>query len=802
MPISKGTNSSQRGRAIAAPMLASASAFAILFTAAPVMAQTSGTNFDDDTIVVTARKREESLQDVPLAISAFDADDISKKGLQELEDVALLTPGLTFEDYSSGGFGTPIIRGAAQFSLDSLEQNVATFIDGVYIPRSYAVDAGTDSLERIEVVKGPQSALYGANAFIGAINYVTRKADLDKSYGDVKVTVGDDKRFDVSGSGSIPLVPGKLAIKVDAKHSQYDGDWENDHPAADTYEGQGTEGNLGGWNNQSYGLSVVAEPTDSVSFDFGYRNIQKDVESRAQTRLGAGTSDLNCGNAFFFNPANPKIFCGELPGTPVLPNSTGDLEETGFAVDPRSYAETETEILRAAVSIDLTDAISTSYQFANITAETFAPGNADRDALSGTLPFGSAAGSEANFFTVLPAGGFDYTSHELRLDYTSDGGIFVMVGGFRSDGEDRDEGQAGYAAPLYTQSIEPITASDITPNDNLIETETTAIFAQVDIPLIGDSLSLSAEGRYAWDEITGSDTTGEYVYDNSYFVPRVSLDYKLGANNLLYASAAKGVKSGGVNAAVVRPFVFFGPFNALTDEDRFFDDDENISYEIGSKNSFMDGRFLFNAAAYYIDWKNLQVSVTADDASVTATTALITDNLGSATSKGIEVDASFKVTDGITLDGGLALNDATYDDDVISQRIVRAGLCDDVVCASDGSVGGNKLPRSSDVQWNIGAQYDGSLSSDMEYFVRADLAGQSEQFVAELNLATIPSRALLNLRAGVTKGNVSADFWVTNATDEEYVSNAFYIPSPFFVDYVPTYGNKRRIGVTLGYTFD
>ena len=247
------------------PFLTSVSVAALLFTATPAAAQSSDISLEDDEIVVTARKREESVLDVPLSISAFSAEDIKQKGIQELEDVALLTPGLTFEDFSNGGFGTPVIRGATQFDITSLEQNVATFIDGVYVPRAYSVDIGTDSLERIEVVKGPQSALYGANAFTGAINYITRKADLEETYGGASLTVGDNNRFDISGEFSFPLIQDKLAIKLDAKHTEFDGDWDNDHPAADTFEGQGSSGNLGGWDNQSYGASLIFQPTDRVN---------------------------------------------------------------------------------------------------------------------------------------------------------------------------------------------------------------------------------------------------------------------------------------------------------------------------------------------------------------------------------------------------------------------------------------------------------------------------------------------------------------------------------------------------------
>ena len=98
-------------------------------------------------------------------------------------------------------------------------------------------------------------------------------------------------------------------------------------------------------------------------------------------------------------------------------------------------------------------------------------------------------------------------------------------------------------------------------------------------------------------------------------------------------------------------------------------------------------------------------------------------------------------------------------------------------------------------------QYDGTLPRGITFFARADLAGQSEQYVGEINTATIPERTLLNVRGGFGGEHWNAEVWVKNLADEKYVSNAFYIPSPFFVDYVPTFGNRRRIGVTLNYSF-
>ena len=124
-----------------------------------------------------------------------------------------------------------------------------------------------------------------------------------------------------------------------------------------------------------------------------------------------------------------------------------------------------------------------------------------------------------------------------------------------------------------------------------------------------------------------------------------------------------------------------------------------------------------------------------------------------------------------------------------------------IKCDAEGNIGGNTLQRSADTQFNFGIQYDGKINNDLNYYGRADVAYQSEQYLSEINAATIPSRTLLNLRAGISSEDWSVELWVKNATDEEYVSNAFYIASPFFVDYVPAWGNLRRIGLSAKYSF-
>lgn len=733
-------------------------------------------------IVVTARKVEESVQDISLSISAFTADEISRRSIQELEDIALATPGLTFEDYSNGGFGTPTIRGASQIVLTQLEQNVSTYLDGVYIPRQYAVDVGTTDLERIEVVKGPQSALYGANAFLGAINYVSKSADLEEFSADIGATIGDDDRQDFSAAVSVPLIPEKLAVRVAAAVSEYDGDFVNDFVSTAVVS-PGTTGNIGGWDNESYEIDIVAQPTERLSFDFGYKKYDVLSETKAQTRVSTAGNDLNCGGLLF--GFLPNTFCGELPSTPIAA-FTG--EPTGFLIDPRSFGiDSETDFLTAGGTYEINDALSVTYQYGSIEGEVISAGQFDRDlSLGTTLPF---LPFPVNAFSQTPIGDFDYDSHEIRLEYAADSGITGLLGFFTSDGVDFDGSSNTIAIPGT-----PIVALDEPGpggSDITTTTDIDAIFGRISIPL-SEKLVLGLEARY-------TDETKELVnagvqsptFEDDYTTSRISLDYSVSDDSLLYFSVAEGVKSGGQNASST---------TLLEADELTYGSDENTSIEIGSKNTFLNGALQLNAAIYHIDWSDLQIQTLPRNATNPLALGILT-NLGSAESTGAELDVAYVLNENWSFNGSLAVNDATYDDGTISQRIVRLGLCADGSCPIDGNLGGNSLPRTSDTQWSIGAMYEGIIGGNTDYFIRADYSGQDEQYVSELNTAIIPSREILNLRAGISRESWSAELWVKNATDEEYVSNALYIPLGFQVDYVTSFGNLRRIGLDLKYSF-
>jgi iron complex outermembrane receptor protein len=296
-------------------------------------------------VTVTARRREENLQDVPIAITALGAEDFQRKGIADLERVSDFTAGLDFEDLSTTFNGVLTIRGLTQADVQNRVQNVAVFLDGVFIPRNYSIDMGIADFERIEVVKGPQSALYGQNAFAGALNYVTNKAS-NEFEASVSATVGSDGRVDYKGSVGGPIIQDKLAARVFVGHTEFDGNRPNSFPTV------GSElAETGGYDRDAWGLSVAITPTDRLDIDFLYYETDRHEEIRPGYTVSGNTPGVshNCGPPVAAT-GNPSFYCGELPDsadpfqTPLSTRPSGDQ----FPNQPGS--DTNSKITRASIN--------------------------------------------------------------------------------------------------------------------------------------------------------------------------------------------------------------------------------------------------------------------------------------------------------------------------------------------------------------------------------------------------------------------------------------------------------------------
>jgi iron complex outermembrane receptor protein len=281
----------------------------LLVSAAQAQEQNSGErSMVLETVTVTARRREENLQDIPLSVTAFTGEEMQRRGISDLEGVASYTAGLNYDDFVTAFNGLVTLRGLVQANIQNRVTNVAVFVDGLHIPRNYALDLGVD-FERIEVVKGPQSALYGQNAFAGAINYVTVKPSLTEIEGNISGTVGMDDMQGVKGSISVPIIENKLAARAFFGQSEFDGNRRNNYPGV-----SGDDAQLGGYDRETWSLGVLFEPTEDLSIDLYYQDSDRSEEIRPFYAASGNTTSaaLNCGPIL---PAtgSPNFFCGELP---------------------------------------------------------------------------------------------------------------------------------------------------------------------------------------------------------------------------------------------------------------------------------------------------------------------------------------------------------------------------------------------------------------------------------------------------------------------------------------------------------
>lgn len=779
--------------------MASAAMGVLAFTSpSPVLAQDEQADDERDVVIVTARKREENLQDVPLAVTAFDSEALARKNITELEDVARFTAGFAFED-NEGGAANPNIRGISTLLTTSREQVVATFVDGVYMPRNWLVDIGTTGLERIEIVKGPQSARFGRNAFAGAINYVPRKPG-DEPEAEASFTYGNHDRFDAGVALGFPIIKDLLSVYGSYNHTEFDGSWENRHPNANIDFNPGSPGNVGGWDNQSWTAHARFTPLDNLEFNVSYYGAKRDEEARPAQRLNTRQGTGNCGSLQIIDGGGfgPSLFCGEY-----------DVFEDTVDVEPRAFGrQSRSDIFKASLDYDISDAINFSYSFGHVEADSVAaftiePTPAECGSILGPPVFPTLCN-----FQGSPAGIVNYDQHELRLAFDDGGRFRAAVGGFLLDGEDERVAISINAPALGTEPLMPdLNNSSSFPDlSNFIfgreftKTEVWAIFGEFTYE-VSDRLRLNAEGRFTNERIdTDNLLSGAPVGDATFefFTPRVTLEYDVADANLLYATAGRGAKAGGFNPSALSPLL------------EVFDPEFNWTYEIGSKNVFLNGRLVMNAAAFLTKWKDQQIA--SSDPLGGPFTTPITRNLGNATVWGVELEGSFDATDNLSFDFAVSYNDPTFDDGTVDTIFLQSAggiqtdpptvpfpvACDDIVCAISGDISGNTLQNSPKTQFAIGAQWEDRLTDKVDYYIRADAGYQSSFFASQINTAELPSRIVTNARLGFVHDNVELAFWARNLTDEKYATNSNQIIQAFSNNILGTaLGERRTYGATV-----
>lgn len=796
-------------------------------------------------VLVTARKRLENLQEIPVSVSAFNSETIKARDIRTLEDLAGNTTGLVYEDYNTSGLSAaPVIRGMSLTFTTAREQNTSVFLDGVYLQRQSMLNPGLAEMERIEVVKGPQSATYGRNAFAGAINYVTRKP-TDELDGTAGLTWGTDERRDYALGIGGPIVKDRLLGRVSYASSEFDGHTRNDHPYAgiDPSPGENTKDNLGGWDDENISVALQWRATDTLTFDLSYYSNESDREPQAFYNLdGARQTDgtnpentLNCLDTTTTVAQGPIIqevsgnhaYCGKFPTTPVYREDLAELGYEGkILLDPRSFAVgTDSELWTARFEWDFARNWSMKYLYGYTDHEAAGTGvQADHKSLTGEGVLTGITGfdpttgkiifsyTDSTIFNSNPEEELEASSHEFQIAW-DEGGAWQFRGGlYYSHVEDASWNVFRFPAPCDSADVcrvgveaapsvlpdflPPGSGHNIRGSERTYEDDIYAIFGEATWD-VSERLTLGFEARYTLEEksfqqltgVFGTDSTADEEEDFDYFTPRFTAQYQLADQKMIYASLAKGVKTGGFN--VTDP--------EINPEQAVYDEEQNWSLELGSKNTFLDGALQLNLAGYYIRWTDQQGTEAADDPNPYATD--VVGNIGDVDIFGIEVDGIYYASDHWSLDGGYTWSNPEFDNGTYSPAVNDANSsfgCDDTVCPADGDVSGNLLQRASEHQAQVGLNYRTEFGN-WNLVARIDANYRSKMYATPLNLAHNGSRTLANLSVSVSNENWNFSLWGKNILDEEYVANTFALPS--FSGYLVALGPRDTWGLTARYNF-
>lgn len=666
-------------------------------------------------IIVTATRRGENLQDVPISVSAFSASDLAATGTSNAQDLAAVTPGLTMANQSAGI--TPFIRGVgAVDNTVGQEAAVATYVDGVYISSVYGSLFTFNNIERVEVLKGPQGTLFGRNATGGLIHVITKDPSQSTSmqgavsYGNFE-TVG--AKAYVTG-GITDTIAADLAVVY-----KYQG------------EGWGRNVNLGrdvgfGGNDFAIRSKVLFSPSEATTIKLSGDYSQSkgsDIGSMKDVLQGAVSNLDNLGpTAGFYNN---RAGYDEYVNTKQWGGSLNIKQDFGGISLVSTTAYRDTKVVQAFDN-DATPVRAIDVLIDNQYAKTF--------------------------------------SQEVQLLSDSASTIQWIVGAFYMDDE------SGFADPVGLGLYGTDVGGTGVLIKNVIKTKSISAFGEVTFPL-GEKTQIIVGGRYTKDKrsvsgrteiVTSNVIPGEATPSGVVFLTlpatpasfskgqptwRAILNHKFNEDIMAYASYSRGFKSGNFNTTAAGD-VPFGP-------------EKLDAFEVGLKSDCLDGRLRFNAAAFYYKYDGLQLNKLSGS-------TLLTTNAASATIKGIDFDGELALIDALRIRFGGALLDAKFDDFTGAQFSVR-NPNGTTTLLQGGDLSGNRLTRSPKATFNIGAFVNiptnfGSIDANVNY------VHNSGYFWEPDNRLKQDAYGLLNAQLGWKDpdSNLGLKLFAKNLTKTEY----------------------------------
>jgi len=705
-------------------------------------------------IKVTARKREETLQEVPVAVTAFTADALDKLNVEDLSDLDAQVPNLTI--YAARGSSstlTAYIRGVGQSDpLWGVDPGVGIYMDDVYIARPQGALLDVFDVERIEVLRGPQGTLYGKNTIGGAIKYISKGLRSDfNGYG--SVTIGNYGQRDLKaavggGLGGSEYLRGRISVA----DLHRDGFGENLITGAQVSDKK----------IRAFRANLGAYITDAVDLQFALDHVDDSSGVRGAQMFRANPFDA------LFTPATG----------PFLPLESRYDVRNGMP----NVNDTTLSGASATVNVRATDNWTFKYVLAKRESDTET--NIDFDTTPDKIADVKAFYAD------------EQVTHELQANYDAGGRTRGVIGLYKFDGE---------AGGQVLNNFFNLSFGD---TQGVVYTESIAAYADWTFD-VSDKFSIDVGARLTNEDkhavvknigyTDGTFTKPSGVVAASFdktitfknLSPKISLDYQITPDFMVYGLATRGFKSGGYN---IRAQATAVPRSAEP-----FQDEQVDSYEVGTKMGLLDQRLFLNLSAFHNKYKDIQLSIFTEYTTAQNTKAFFGDftNAGEGTVNGFEAEYQWMATDNFTISGNLAWLDAKYDTYMFK---------------SVNIAGQQEFTNAPDFSGALNAEYrmdlgsGGSLSARVGYSYQSRVVATTEVVKDPVTLATvqpITQDGYGLLGAGIIwKAN---DAWTvslqgSNLTDKEYRTTGYNLYSALGV-HTGFYGPPRQYSLSVRYDF-
>lgn len=714
-------------------------------------------------IIVTARKRSEKLTQVPVAITALNADALAARGIRDLNGLNDFAPGLRYENSAANrndrSFYTITMRG--MYPGDSPNRPVVSvFLDGV--PVAGGSMPGLTDIQQVEVIKGPQSAYFGRSTFAGAINFITAPPSLTDYKGHADFSYESYGTTDDSVTVEGPIIRDKLAVRLSGRFFHTDGQYDN----------QSYGGKLGEQETKSYAVSVIAKPTSRLTLRGYFTHWNDNDGPSAQGELNESNYNCNpggtarkvgglnyvCGGIGSLAGAvlAQNLFPGNQSNFSNLTNSGHGILPTGF-IDHQGVTREEYQ----------------SYVSANWALDDFT--------VSGSV------GHSQNKWAVItdtynrPVDGTNYysavylpynikdTSGELRISTNGTGPFKAMLGGNYYHEDIFFEGRA-----LRPNTAGVPTILQLSQPTHYLDT-TYGVFGSLSYDLT-NKLNLSAEGRYQGDKIHQYIVIANGFNQQATFKsfnPRVILSYKLTSDANIYASYASGTRPGTFNAN-------FTSFSSAVQAQLLANAGGNIpiavpeeklsSYEAGFKGDLFDRRVRIMIDGYYGAWRNRQINQNvAYTVGGTTSTATFTFPNGKTDIWGVEAEATVHVTHAFSVEG-------TFD--WAHTKILATQCSECVAIENNPDPVGNSMERYPEFSGTASLAYTHSVFGDWDGSARLDYIYTGRQYAEETNLVWLDPSSRFNLSIGLHNARYTVELFGKNIFNNTVPTNILRNTNP------------------------